>query len=275
MSPALSTDSKMLSSISSSRRNPSGDAPEQKGHHAVLQEIFSSIQGEGPYVGYRQIFVRFNACHLKCAYCDTPQRPASAPCAVEPESGSGQRILIENPLSVETVLQWIHHFEARYSHNSISFTGGEPLLYTAFLKNILPDLAGRLPVYLETSGTQPEALAELLPWMDVIAMDIKLSSATGEPMRVDAQKAFYDLGKTRELFVKLVFSEATTLAELAAVQEIVSDPQTPMILQPMTCLENGLLAPSREKIFELYTALQAVYSSVRVIPQTHKLLTLL
>ncbi|MBI2447469.1 MAG: 7-carboxy-7-deazaguanine synthase QueE, partial [Candidatus Omnitrophica bacterium] len=36
-----------------------------------ISEIFSSIQGEGLYLGKRQIFVRFYGCNMRCAYCDT------------------------------------------------------------------------------------------------------------------------------------------------------------------------------------------------------------
>jgi len=38
---------------------------------ANLSEIFSSIQGEGPYIGCKQIFIRFSDCNLDCDYCDT------------------------------------------------------------------------------------------------------------------------------------------------------------------------------------------------------------
>ena len=36
-----------------------------------VREIFTSIQGEGPYVGVKQLFVRFCGCNLRCDYCDT------------------------------------------------------------------------------------------------------------------------------------------------------------------------------------------------------------
>jgi 7-carboxy-7-deazaguanine synthase len=31
------------------------------------------VQGEGPYVGVRQLFVRFYGCHRRCVYCDSPE----------------------------------------------------------------------------------------------------------------------------------------------------------------------------------------------------------
>ena len=38
---------------------------------AKVSEIFLSYQGEGPYVGSHQLFVRFYGCNLKCVFCDT------------------------------------------------------------------------------------------------------------------------------------------------------------------------------------------------------------
>src|ERR687897_902613 len=36
-----------------------------------LSEIFTSIEGEGPYFGTKTIFVRMAGCHLNCHWCDT------------------------------------------------------------------------------------------------------------------------------------------------------------------------------------------------------------
>ena len=38
---------------------------------AHLVEVFSSFQGEGLYVGQRQLFIRFAGCNLRCRFCDT------------------------------------------------------------------------------------------------------------------------------------------------------------------------------------------------------------
>lgn len=242
---------------------------------AGLQEVFSSIQGEGPYVGKRQIFVRFNACHLHCVYCDAPQRPGHLPCNVEPVSGSGEKQAIENPVPAETLLKWIQHFHQQAKHHSISFTGGEPLLYVDFLQTLLPEVSRLLPVYLETSGTQPEKLQALLEWVDIVAMDIKLPSATGEPMQLENHQRFYQVSRQKEMYVKLVVSEETTPQELGAVAQIVTDPDCIVVIQPITSLETGQNMVSATKLFELEQVLSRHFMDVRVIPQTHKMLSVL
>ena len=39
-----------------------------------INEIFTSIQGEGPDVGRPAIFIRLAGCNLKCSFCDTDHR---------------------------------------------------------------------------------------------------------------------------------------------------------------------------------------------------------
>ena len=36
-----------------------------------VQEIFLTIQGEGPYAGTPAIFIRLGGCNLACNFCDT------------------------------------------------------------------------------------------------------------------------------------------------------------------------------------------------------------
>jgi 7-carboxy-7-deazaguanine synthase len=244
---------------------------------APLQEIFSSIQGEGIHVGKRQVFVRFAHCHLKCAYCDTPMTSPSGQCQVENPPGSGQIAYYPNPLTPEKLVELISSLLKTTRHHSVSFTGGEPLLYHAFLKEVLPHIRKLAPVYLETSGTQPEFLQTVLPWVDIIAMDIKLPSATHEPPQYENHARFYELAHApgKECFIKLVFNAETTPEELEAVKTIVTDRSTPIILQPETSLADRTVHVPAQRILEIEQTLAAHFEDVRVIPQTHKLLNVL
>lgn len=246
--------------------------------HAPLQEIFSSIQGEGIYVGKRQIFVRFAHCHLKCAYCDTPMTSPSGKCQVEIAPGSSRYEHMENPVSVDAALLEIRALYSQAKHHSISFTGGEPLLYHRFLSALLPEVRTFTKTYLETSGTQPDFLETVLPWSDIIAMDIKLPSATQESPHWEEHAAFYQTARTQPettLFIKLVFQADTSEDELKAVEEIVTDRHIPIILQPVTSLADKQVHLSPQEIFRVEHRLSQTFHDVRVIPQTHKMLNIL
>ena len=84
-----------------------------------IKEIFASIQGEGPYVGYKQLFVRFCNCNLKCNYCDT-------------EFSANENFIEYCPVELA---QEVNQYK---DVHSISLTGGEPLLSVEFLKEFLP-----------------------------------------------------------------------------------------------------------------------------------------
>ncbi|HHQ45091.1 MAG TPA: 7-carboxy-7-deazaguanine synthase QueE, partial [Candidatus Altiarchaeales archaeon] len=70
-------------------------------------EIFSSIQGEGKFMGIPQVFIRLAGCNLSCSWCDTPQ-----------SKGGGKE------MSVETVVSEVELLGIK----SVCITGGEPLL---------------------------------------------------------------------------------------------------------------------------------------------------
>lgn len=245
-------------------------------HQAGVQEVFSSIQGEGVLVGVRQIFVRFNGCHLRCAYCDTPAQAAALPCRVEAIPGSGQFESLANPVSGQQLLAVVDQLHQTAKHHSISLTGGEPLLYDRFLAAWLPEVRSLLPVYLETSGTQPERLIHVLPWVDWVAMDIKLPSSSQEPWMVAQQAAFYELSRNKQLLIKLVVHQSTTDEELATVRQIVTDPMTPIIVQPVTSLtQSPQIEINPTRLMSIVDTLARHYEDVRMIPQTHKMVALL
>src|SRR5665648_703773 len=120
-----------------------------------IYEIFNSIQGEGPYVGMRQVFVRFCGCNLACEYCDTSESRNGmiSNCSVERVPGSRIFSKIENPMTLGQIADLISGlWTASTKHMSI--TGGEPLLHVNAIHR-LHDLLGK-PIYLETNATLPD-----------------------------------------------------------------------------------------------------------------------
>jgi organic radical activating enzyme len=246
---------------------------------APVQEIFSSFQGEGIFVGKRQIFVRFAHCHLKCAYCDTPMTTPTGQCHLESPPGSGEIQYLENPMTVPRIQAVLAQLLPLAKHHSISFTGGEPLLYHRFLKELFPWVQQHCPTYLETSGTQPEFLEAVLPWVSTVAMDIKLPSTTHEPPQFEQHAQFYTLAQSHapscQVFIKLIINNDTSEEELQAVRDIVSDTSTPIILQPETSLSDKTVSIRAKALFWAESFLSTHFQDVRVIPQTHKMLNVL
>lgn len=259
-------------------------------HLALVQEVFSSLQGEGPLVGLRQVFVRLAFCPLQCAYCDTPMHTPTGEGFIELEPGSDQwHSLPHNPVSAEGLLEAIKPLLALGNPHSVSFTGGEPLLYPGFLAQLLPLLQAQgQKTYLETSGTQPEALKTVLPWLNYVAMDIKLPSATGQAARWAQHRAFLSCclkaSQQTQTFLKLVVTAQTTPQELAEVLAVVADARKttgfgqplPLILQPVSLLPGQPKAlrpkPSQLQQWEMTLSVCPENLQVRVIPQTHKTL---
>ena len=240
---------------------------------APLVECFSSIQGEGVLVGLRQVFLRFSGCNLNCSFCDTPgMSETPEECLLELTPGRRDFFKVKNPVSLERVASLLESWTVGWPgiHHSLSVTGGEPLLYGAQLVGWLPVLRRLLPIYLETNGTLPDALAPLIPHLDIIGMDIKLPSASGCAELWDEHRAFLAIASKRNVFVKLVIDQSTQEWEIERSCALIAavDPAIPLILQPMT-LANGSIAISPLRTLELQE-LTGGLKEVRVIPQTHK-----
>lgn len=225
-----------------------------------ISEIFSSIQGEGPYLGSRQIFVRFGRCNMHCVYCDELEKMKEEKFSVYELSG-----LVDAVSALEK-----RHGE----HHSISLTGGEPLFYTPFLRELLPELKKRAwRVYLETNGTLPQKLSEIIRWCDIIAMDLKPASSTGDRDFMREHEEFLRIGTRKEIFAKIVVTPATALEDIRRCAELVSraDPNIPFIFQPQTDAF-GINAKALELIQTCFFELaQTLLRDVRMIPQMHKI----
>ena len=237
-------------------------------------EIFSSIQGEGKYVGCRQIFVRLEGCNLDCTYCDTENEIGGhAHCMVEERVGTHEIVPYENPLSVEQVAEIVARLVGGVPHHSLSITGGEPLLHVPFIKKLAAHID--LPIFLETNGTLDSALAECIGCISHISMDLKLPDVLSAPVW-DAHARFLKVARAVDVYVKVVVAAETRAEDVEHAAHLVADiaPATLFILQPVTPY-GGCTAPTPARLLELQRIALCHLPDVRIIPQTHRMMDLL
>lgn len=246
---------------------------------ASLIELFSAIQGEGLNVGTRQIFIRFGGCDLRCRFCDSahtwhPQQQ----CRIEQTPGLRDFVTYENPVSADQILAWIQQQDRPHLHDSISLTGGEPLLHADFLRDFLPRVRSQtsLPLYLETGGHHPQALKDILPYLDLIGMDLKLPSVSGESHWAAHAEFLQACVEAKvQVFCKVILAQQTDPADLKQVTHLISTvgPKIPVYLQPVTPLsDQSIQPPTPEQVLQWQADLKQDLKTVRVVPQTHKML---
>ncbi len=215
---------------------------------ARIKEIFTSIQGEGRYVGCKQLFVRFCGCNLRCKYCDTDN---SIEGALELTSDDLLKICAEHK-----------------DCHSVSLTGGEPLMQTKFIKEFISK--SPLPVYLETNGILYGNLMEIIEGLSYIAADIKLPSATGGKPHWEEHNKFLNLAAKKDVFAKVIFDSNITDEEIKDTIILCKRHGIEIFLQPM--MKNGKLSVSKEFMTQVFDKYVRVYNKVRLIPQVHKFL---
>lgn len=237
-------------------------------------EIFSSIQGEGKYVGCRQVFLRLEECNLNCTYCDTDSKAGTHPnCVVEEGAGTYHLVPYPNPISPERAAELVALAGAGVPHQALSITGGEPLLHASFIRALAPHV--HLPIYLETNGTLYAELKKCIDCVAGISMDIKLPSVTAHPVW-DAHVRFLEIAKVKDTWIKIVVAAESPDSEIDTAVRLVADtaPETMLILQPVTPC-GGCMKPSSEQLLKWQETALRRLANVRVIPQTHRMMDML
>lgn len=124
--------------------NPIRPPVQSDGDALDIQDIFFTLQGEGPYAGWPAVFIRLGGCNLACAFCDT-----------EFESFALH--------TVEDILQQVRA-KAGKGCKLVVITGGEPL------RQPIEKLCGALAavgfgVQIETNGTLYRDLPQEVEWI--------------------------------------------------------------------------------------------------------------
>ena len=96
----------------------------------LINEIFSSIEGETSYQGIPMLFIRFTGCNLRCKYCDTTYAY---------EDGE--------IFTLEKLLEIVDKSPFEYVH----ITGGEPLIQKD-IRILLKKIKNK-KILIETNGS--------------------------------------------------------------------------------------------------------------------------
>ena len=121
-----------------------------------INEIFYSIDGEGVTAGQLAIFIRLNACNLRCSYCDTSY-------ALEAKN---------NYMDFDHIFDIINQYPSRH----ITITGGEPLYQEAIVDFIEELSKSGYRINIETNGSI--SVKELINIdKTIITLDIKTPSS--------------------------------------------------------------------------------------------------
>lgn len=231
---------------------------------ARVSEIFTSIEGEGIFVGKKTMFIRLSGCHLKCRWCDTKY-------ALPLDSGTDYQIDEIKDVIIK---------ELRPFTYKVNFTGGEPLLQTEAVIELADFIKKQtnLKTYMESSCFDSELFSKVLPYIDICKIEFKtddsnvvedeeydnllLNEIRCLELAVESNKATY---------IKIVVTNSTNLESFKNLVYKISKRIKPsdilgFIIQPSF----GIDQPTVNKLLDTYDIVEPMFPEVRIIPQLHK-----
>ena len=111
----------------------------------AISEIFGpTIQGEGPSVGRRAVFLRLAGCNLHCTWCDTPYTWDWT--RYDPKAEIKRMAVGEVQIALSSQMK---------AGDILVVTGGEPLLQAKNLERLIALYRNDCSIEIETNGTVP------------------------------------------------------------------------------------------------------------------------
>ena len=150
-----------------------------------VSEIFTSFQGEGPYVGTPATFLRLYGCNLDCEWCDTD-------------------ISTYEMLSVDDVAEIILTQMEFNNIKTLIITGGEPTLQMEEIKRLIKELPEDIKIQMETNGS----LFEYIPEIEYVISP-----------KQDKEKVFENYYNYENTFFKFIITSQEDIDEVISLKE--------------------------------------------------------
>lgn len=150
-----------------------------------VSEIFTSFQGEGPYVGTPATFLRLYGCNLNCEWCDTD-------------------ISTYEMLSVDDVAEILITQMEFNNIETLIITGGEPTLQMEEVKRLIEELPDDIRIQMETNGS----LFEYIPEVEFVISP-----------KEDKEKVFENYYQYENVFFKFVITSQEDIDEVISLKD--------------------------------------------------------
>ena len=165
-----------------------------------INEIFKSIQGEGPNFGKPAIFLRTAQCNLKCTWCDTKY-------TWDWDNYDYTKEVKE--MTIEEIKEQILDLEIKH----LVITGGEPLLQQDDLADLLSFLKPDFYVEIETNCTilPNKMLTNLVDQWNVSPK----TENSGNPLELyENDECYYFFANQENCFFKYVVENESDIPEI-------------------------------------------------------------
>ena len=165
-----------------------------------INEIFKSIQGEGPNFGKPAIFLRTAQCNLKCTWCDTKY-------TWDWENYDYTKEVKE--MTLEEIKEQLLDLEIKH----LVITGGEPLLQQDDLADLLSFLKPDFYVEIETNCTilPNKMLTDLVDQWNVSPK----TENSGNPLEMyENDECYYFFANQENCFFKYVVENESDIPEI-------------------------------------------------------------
>lgn len=121
-----------------------------------ISEMFGpTIQGEGPVVGKRTVFIRFAGCDYRCVWCDSKQ--------------TWQAPIVKEMMTADQIWAWMYRKHQQTGVRTVTLSGGNPGLYdlSALLEPLYHGRGDNVEwdIAVETQGSFVQEWFSMAKWL--------------------------------------------------------------------------------------------------------------